>query len=388
MIDQDGNWSVWGEWSQCSNTCGSRGLRTRLRKCTNPPKKGNGKYCLGKYREDSECNSYRVCPINGGFSHWSEWECNALCGGGGNATRFRFCNNPTPAFDGLYCDGDAREVKSCAEQSCNKNFTAVKLLAETYLSQNNFSIIKIEEESIIFAINRELYKQISLLYPESFLVWYLNGKLLTNENSIRMLESNLMIKYLDQTHVGTYYAVLLLEPLYFNLTNIQNFQNLDQEKVLTIGVYTLVLLNFDPILNDKDSKIFSADCNEKFITDLLKDKKFELTWYIRYPEIEERNASRVYFYKTGIYMCKVKDLMTNREWITSLTKVNVKFTFFHLKARLFKNINYILGALLIFSVLFGLSYHVENKNLLYLNYSKKFINQFNLKSNLVKSDDN
>ena len=50
----DGNWAQWGDWSQCSQTCGE-GIHTRQRACSNPAPKNGGKSCEGLGNESRKC---------------------------------------------------------------------------------------------------------------------------------------------------------------------------------------------------------------------------------------------------------------------------------------------------------------------------------------------
>ena len=52
----DGNWSEWGVWGSCSQTCGV-GTQTRMRTCTNPPPSGGGAGCLGSSSQSQSCNT-------------------------------------------------------------------------------------------------------------------------------------------------------------------------------------------------------------------------------------------------------------------------------------------------------------------------------------------
>ena len=58
----NGGYSQWGNWTQCSVNC-SFGLRSRSRSCTNPPPRPGGNNCsdLGSDTETGECYS-EDCP--------------------------------------------------------------------------------------------------------------------------------------------------------------------------------------------------------------------------------------------------------------------------------------------------------------------------------------
>ncbi|CAC5418366.1 Adhesion G protein-coupled receptor B2,Coadhesin,Thrombospondin-1,Adhesion G protein-coupled receptor B1,Mucin-like protein,Hemicentin-1,Adhesion G protein-coupled receptor B3,Thrombospondin-2 [Mytilus coruscus] len=112
----DGNWSPWGNWQECSTTCGG-GTKTRNRTCTDPVPHFGGKYCHGNNTEAAICNNI-LCPIDGNWSHWSKWQlCSVSCGGG-NQTRNRTCNNPEPQLGGEYCDGNDSEDIACNKMAC------------------------------------------------------------------------------------------------------------------------------------------------------------------------------------------------------------------------------------------------------------------------------
>ena len=60
-LDRDGGWSNWGEWSNCSHTCGNDGMKSRNRTCNNPTVEGDGVACVGDSEEDELCNQILVC---------------------------------------------------------------------------------------------------------------------------------------------------------------------------------------------------------------------------------------------------------------------------------------------------------------------------------------
>ena len=56
----DGGWTDWGEWSECTATCGS-GTKNRSRTCTNPAPLNGGQDCPGSPTDTMECNT-QPCP--------------------------------------------------------------------------------------------------------------------------------------------------------------------------------------------------------------------------------------------------------------------------------------------------------------------------------------
>ncbi|XP_078373577.1 properdin-like [Oculina patagonica] len=112
----NGNWSSWSEWAPCSTTCG-KGLKKRMRNCTNPAPANGGKSCYGVAIETKSC-SLKFCPVDGNWSSWSEWApCSTTCGAG-LQLRMRNCTNPAPDNGGKCCSGNGMEAKSCSLKLC------------------------------------------------------------------------------------------------------------------------------------------------------------------------------------------------------------------------------------------------------------------------------
>ena len=61
----NGGYSLWGEWTKCSVTCG-QGQQNRIRDCSNPAPRFGGADCsaLGEPFESKECY-LKVCPPGG-----------------------------------------------------------------------------------------------------------------------------------------------------------------------------------------------------------------------------------------------------------------------------------------------------------------------------------
>ncbi len=141
----DGGWTdpAYGEWGNCSATeCGSSGTRTRTwsRTCSDPAPAFGGRGCdgqadgteRGNCKGDS-CAGGKVCwggscetPVDGGWTEKSyAWSgvCSATaCGSSGteSGSWTRSCTNPTPAFGGADCSGEANgtESRNCEGDSC------------------------------------------------------------------------------------------------------------------------------------------------------------------------------------------------------------------------------------------------------------------------------
>uniref|UniRef100_A0A7M5WIZ1 Hemicentin-1 n=1 Tax=Clytia hemisphaerica TaxID=252671 RepID=A0A7M5WIZ1_9CNID len=115
----NGNWGKWGGFSSCNKRCGG-GLQTRYRSCNNPTPAHGGKSCPGSHAHSQSCNTQK-CPVNGNWGSWGSYgSCNNKCGGGVQE-RFRYCNNPAPAHGGKGCPGYAKMVRACNTHKCPVN---------------------------------------------------------------------------------------------------------------------------------------------------------------------------------------------------------------------------------------------------------------------------
>ena len=119
----DGGYSNWTEFTNCTKTCGN-GTKTRSRSCSNPLPQYGGRNCskLGPDIETVECNTHH-CPIDGNYTTWTSWTaCSSTCGNG-ERQRSRRCAKPPPQFGGKNCSrfGRAIQVIDCYLVPCPIN---------------------------------------------------------------------------------------------------------------------------------------------------------------------------------------------------------------------------------------------------------------------------
>ncbi|XP_061191017.1 coadhesin-like [Saccostrea echinata] len=112
----DGGWSSWSNVSQCSSSCG-QGVQTRSRTCSSPSPGFGGQQCSGNSKESKICN-LRTCPVDGNWGQWSDFRpCDMTCGGGFHM-RMRECNNPPPLQGGMDCPGQRLQAETCNTKPC------------------------------------------------------------------------------------------------------------------------------------------------------------------------------------------------------------------------------------------------------------------------------
>ncbi|XP_060074080.1 uncharacterized protein LOC132553818 [Ylistrum balloti] len=125
----DGNWASWLEWGSCSVTCTTdvitSGQSQRIRTCSEPSPKYDGKNCVGQSSDNRICEPAR-CPVDGNWSNWGSWNpcsmtCNPYTGSdlivSGTKARSRTCINPIPEHGGRSCEGNASDTQSCQDNS-------------------------------------------------------------------------------------------------------------------------------------------------------------------------------------------------------------------------------------------------------------------------------
>ncbi|XP_077867573.1 uncharacterized protein LOC144356754 [Saccoglossus kowalevskii] len=114
----DGGWSEWYPGA-CSASCGN-GTIAYTRECNNPAPQNGGADCYGEAQKEEVCVSGVPCPVDGGYSDWGEWEECSLSCGVGHQTRSRLCDNPEPEYGGQNCQhlGSYLQTQSCNEQHC------------------------------------------------------------------------------------------------------------------------------------------------------------------------------------------------------------------------------------------------------------------------------
>ena len=116
----DGGWTSWSQFLSCSKSCGT-GIQIFHRKCSNPLPRNGGHNCDGDNVYYSECN-LGDCPVDGGWTEWTSYPCSRSCGKG-TKRRTRECSQPQPQNGGKDCPGVSMMMEDCSEQECSRDVT-------------------------------------------------------------------------------------------------------------------------------------------------------------------------------------------------------------------------------------------------------------------------
>lgn len=61
---------------------------------------------------------YNICQVNVGWSSWESWKACTITCGNGQQSRRRYCDNPVPENNGVYCLGQGFDYNSCTLPAC------------------------------------------------------------------------------------------------------------------------------------------------------------------------------------------------------------------------------------------------------------------------------
>ncbi|XP_077463990.1 hemicentin-1 [Stigmatopora argus] len=174
-----GNWGPWSSWGTCSKMCNGGQMR-RYRTCDNPSPANGGRACAGTDTQIQRCNT-ATCPVDGNWATWQSWgECSTSCGGG-ERSRLRLCNHPTPSNGGRLCPGDSSQLSRCNVEACpggpqmargtiigniNNNEFGIAILNATIVdTMSGNKLIKASISNIPRSVGPAMRKLISILNP-------------------------------------------------------------------------------------------------------------------------------------------------------------------------------------------------------------------------------
>ncbi|KAL5007191.1 hypothetical protein ScPMuIL_015997 [Solemya velum] len=107
--ERDGEWSDWSEWGSCSRTCNGGNI-TRYRDCNNPSPRCGGSPCEEECYDTQPCNEDIPCCE---LTQWTPWtDCSEMCGPG---TKSR---NRTQVDPSESCDDELNQEINCNYGNC------------------------------------------------------------------------------------------------------------------------------------------------------------------------------------------------------------------------------------------------------------------------------
>jgi len=113
---QDFSWEDWSEWTACSVSCGGTGTRSRSRNCIGPV--DGGRECPTSSETQTESCDAPACWTD--FGEWSQ--CSLSCGGTGTQTRSKSCIEPENGGQACPSENVQEESKSCDAPACWTDF--------------------------------------------------------------------------------------------------------------------------------------------------------------------------------------------------------------------------------------------------------------------------
>jgi hypothetical protein len=116
QLPQDCDFSPWEDWGECTEKCGG-GQQYRSRKTIGPFNCGSG--CKGDLRESRGCNDVACAEaMDCAVSDWGDWsECSRTCGGG-QEERTRVISHDA-TLGGRGCAAQMTAVRGCNEMCCD-----------------------------------------------------------------------------------------------------------------------------------------------------------------------------------------------------------------------------------------------------------------------------
>merc|ERR1712212_671315 len=113
---KDYSWEDWSKWTKCPVSCGGTGTTTRSRNCIGPV--DGGDECPSASETQTESCDAPACWTD--FGDWSQ--CSLSCGGTGTQTRSKSCIEPANGGQPCPAQKTQEETKSCDVPACWTDF--------------------------------------------------------------------------------------------------------------------------------------------------------------------------------------------------------------------------------------------------------------------------
>jgi len=167
--------------------CHGRGVCSHMGKCM----------CDPGYDPDTDCLS-ETAPVDGGWGEWRWSECTKQCGGG-TRRRYRFCDNPTPIYGGLECQGGDRVVEEpCNVEPCVEGKTCrdIKIRTEAEGRQVHDGVYQIKMEDLSLHVYCDMTRDGG------------GWTLLVSSHTNTWTADNVRLRNVDKPHLYQDYSIL------------------------------------------------------------------------------------------------------------------------------------------------------------------------------------
>lgn len=256
-------------------------------------------------------------PLDGGWSHWSPWQCSVTCGGG-EGFRTRTCSNPRPNVFGKLCQGPSTSTGFCNTFECGDLSPETIDKIRDHLQAQDFSLEVLKGEPVVIENDRDILDIISIQSPDAYYEWTLNGVFPSDEpERIHFSNGNIYIRNADLSDMGVYVCMLYRvnnERLVFRVVSV----------AVTTKEYVIVTRASLDLIMKSNAVVLSyvySDLRQKW---LLNDSIYIDYGTTTLAAVSTEHLKLLNESHTGVWKCVVEHTDLGLSWVTNVMKIKVK----------------------------------------------------------------